>query len=206
MVARHEWRWSLVEGFVEVRHPHPPQLQHVAKPPGGEQCGRGPLAFQDCVGRHRAAMQQLFECVERGTEFFEQVAHSGNHRVRVVVRSGRELSGGDPPVRREHGHVGESTADVGGGAGDGRWTAHVQRRAPFGHEWRSGRIGDSGHHDAKESCFSKSRLAEAAGSDDPKCKERGNAGRQGMRSRGRSSGWLRPCCGAADGAVRSDAS
>ena len=54
-LARHERRRALVEGFVEVRHPHPPQLEHVAEPAGGEEGGRGALALEDCVGRDRAA-------------------------------------------------------------------------------------------------------------------------------------------------------
>ena len=60
-LPRHErWR-ALVERLVQVRHPHPPQLQHVAEPARGEQCGRRALAFEDCVGRDGAAVQQLFQ-------------------------------------------------------------------------------------------------------------------------------------------------
>ena len=130
-LARHERRRALVERLVEVRHPHPPEFQYVAEPPGGEQCGGGALSFQDRVGRNRAAVQQLFERVERRAELFEQAAHSGNDRVRVVVRRGGKLAGGEPPVGREHGNVGEGAADVGGGAGDGRRAGHVQESAPF---------------------------------------------------------------------------
>ena len=119
MLPRHERGWTLVERLVEVRNPDPPELQHVAKAARGEQRGRRALAFEDCVCRHRASMQQLFERDGRRAELSEQVAHSGDHRVRVVVRGGRELSGGEPTIRREHGNVGEGPADVGGGASDG---------------------------------------------------------------------------------------
>ena len=130
-LARHERGRALVERLVEIRHPYPPQFEHVAEPPRGEQCGRGTLALQDRIGRNRAAVQQLFKCVERRGEFLEQAAHPGNDRVRVVVRGGWKFARGEPPVGREHGDVGEGAADVGGGAGDSRRAGHVQERAPF---------------------------------------------------------------------------
>ena len=44
----------------------------------------------------------------------------------------RELSGGEPPVRREHGDIGEGTPDVSGGAGDGGRGGHDLESARFG--------------------------------------------------------------------------
>ena len=52
-LPRHERRRALVERLVEVRHPHPPQLQHVAESSGGEQRGRRALAFEDRVWSRR---------------------------------------------------------------------------------------------------------------------------------------------------------
>ena len=128
-LPRHERGRALVERLVEVRHPHPPQLQHVAEPEGGEQRGRCALAFEDRVGRDGAAVQQLFERIERRFELIEQAAHSGDDRVRIVVRSGGQLAGGEASVGREHGNVGERAPDVGGGAGgDGRG-GHVREGA-----------------------------------------------------------------------------
>ena len=63
--------------------------------------------------------------VERGFELLEQAAHPGDDRVRVVVRGGGELAGGEPAGGREHRDVGECAAYVGGGAGDDGRAGHV---------------------------------------------------------------------------------
>ena len=118
-LARHKRRRALVKRLVELRHPHPPELEHVAEAAGGEERGRGALAFEDRVGRDGAPVQQLLERPRRRSELLEEAPHPRDHRVRVVRRGGRELAGREPPVRSEHGHVGEGAPDVGGGAGHG---------------------------------------------------------------------------------------
>ena len=131
MLPRHQRRRPLVQRLVEVRHPHPPELQHVAEPAGGEQCGGRALAFEDRVGRDRAAVQQLFEGIERGSELFEQAADPGDDRIRVVVGRRGKLARGELPIGREYGNVGEGAADIGSGACRDRRAGHVQRYTPF---------------------------------------------------------------------------
>ena len=123
-LAGDERRRALVEGLIEVRHPHPAELEHVAEPAGGEQRGRGALALEDRIGRDRAAVQQLFERGGGRAKLFEQAPHACDDRVRIVLRRRRELAGGEPSVGGEHGDVGERSADVGGGARHGPRIGH----------------------------------------------------------------------------------
>ena len=126
-LSRHKRRRALVERLIQVRHPHPPELQHIAKSAGGEQRRRRALAFENRIGRDGAAMQQFLEAARRGFDLFEQAAHAGDDRIRIVARGGGEFAGGEASIGSEDGDVGESAPDVGGGAGNDRRLGHVQQ-------------------------------------------------------------------------------
>ena len=55
-------RWGLApERVVEVRHPHPAELQDIPEPLRGDQRQMGAPPFQDGVGGHRGSVDDLLD-------------------------------------------------------------------------------------------------------------------------------------------------
>ena len=69
---------------IQPRIPQPPDLQHIAETLGCDQAGTRPAPLQDCVGRHRAGVQQAGQRREG-----VPAAHAWRPRKHAAVEVGR---------------------------------------------------------------------------------------------------------------------
>ena len=97
---------------VEARHAQVADFQHVAEAGGGDQPGPRALQFQDGVGRHRGAVQDLGDVVAQDAGFGQHRADALDNGAGVVVDRGRHLPGDDGTVVGQEHDVGEGAADV----------------------------------------------------------------------------------------------
>ena len=86
-------------------HSHPPQLEDVAEPGGGDERRARAAVLEHGVRRDRRPVHDLVGAAER--------QHGVDDGAVVVGRRGEDLLNADPPVRVREDDVGERAPDVG---------------------------------------------------------------------------------------------
>ena len=98
------------EVVVEMRHPHPAKLEHVAEALGRHERGPRAAPLQDSVRRHG---RPVGDALDRGAVGTGQLADRVDHRPVVRRRRRQDLREPKAPVGVAQQHVGERASDVG---------------------------------------------------------------------------------------------
>ncbi len=97
---------------VKAGHAQGADLQHVAKPLGGDQADACALVLQDRVRRDGGAVADLLDRRPGKRRLVEDFGEAVDDRLCVVLHARRQLLGVDGAVGAEQHDVGEGAADV----------------------------------------------------------------------------------------------